>query len=260
LATVSGGVRVSSAVPTGAVDYGALRGQITGTADGAGNFTFRVNDPNHGPYTFTVNVPPNTSFTLKTGTQEVVLTSLTYSAAGVWGRPDILSSFPGGAAAFGVATRAADLPRTGTASYSGAFIGVANSDFANFGVVNASASSLANFGTGRVSFETTGSRLDWGTGQFEAAPYLDLSGSMTFQSSGGVRQNSLRGPVATKPGGWGMSGEVRANFYGPASSTSPPPELSGSVAVGKRDVPPGFEPGPGGGEGRALIGGFVMKR
>ena len=137
LATVSGGVRVSSAVPTGPVDYGALRGQITGTADGAGNVTFRVNDPNHGPYTFTVNVPPNTSFTIKNGTEEVVLTSLTYSAAGVWGRPDILSSFPGGAAAFGVATRAADLPRTGTASYSGAFIGVANSDFANFGVVNA---------------------------------------------------------------------------------------------------------------------------
>jgi hypothetical protein len=242
------------------VDYGALRGQITATAEGAGNFTFRVNDPTHGPYTFTVNVPPNTSFTINNGTEEVVLTSLTYSAAGVWGRPDIISSFPGGAAAFGVATRAADLPRTGTASYSGAFVGVANSDFANFGVVHASASSLANFGTGQVSFETTASRLNWGTGAFEAAPYLDLSGSMTFQSSGGVRQNALRGPVATKPGGWNLTGEVRANFYGPASSTSPAPEFSGSVAVGRRDVPAG-EPGhPGGGEGRALIGGFVMKR
>ena len=253
LATVNGSdVRVSSAIPT--QNYDALVDRVTATADGAGNFTFRVNDPTNGPYTFTVNVPPNSSLTTGGATEEVVLNSLTYSAAGVWGRPNIFGSV-GGAAAFGVATGAADLPKTGTASYSGAFIGRVNSDNSNFGVVNASASSLANFGTGVVSFATTNSHLTWDFGGPPnlAVPDLDLTGSMTFQSSGGVRQNSLRGPVSTKPGGWGLTGEVRGTFYGPASSTSPPPELSGSVAVGVAD-PESV------GEGRSIIGGFVMKR
>jgi hypothetical protein len=251
LATVRDGVRGSSAIPAAPLrNYEAARDRVTATADGAGNFTFRVNDPNAGPYTFTVHVPPNSSVTVGDGTTEVALNSLNYSAAGVWGRPNIIFGSVGGAAAFGVATGAADLPKTGTATYSGAFIGRVNSDNSNFGVVNAAASSLANFGTGVVSFATANTPVDWGTGAINV-PELDLAGSMTFQTSGGVRQNSLRGPVSTKPGGWGMTGEVRGNFFGPASSTSAPPELAGSVAVGRPDV---------GGEGRSMIGGFVMKR
>jgi hypothetical protein len=235
-------------------NYEAVRDRVTATADGAGNFTFRVNDAN-GPYEFTVNVPPNSSVVVgdATGESALNLNSLNYSAAGVWGRPNIFGSVGGGAAAFGVATGAADLPKTGTATYSGAFIGRVNSDNLDFGVVNASASSLANFGTGVVSFETANSRLNWGGTGDIPAPGLDLAGSMTFQSSGGVRQNSLRGPVSTKPGGWGLTGEVQGNFFGPASSTSAPPELSGSVAVGVADP-------LSAGEGRSMIGGFVMKR
>jgi hypothetical protein len=253
LSTVSGDVRVSSAIPAIPLEnYEAVSDRVTATADGAGNFTFRVNDPNAGPYTFTVNVPRNSSLTVGDGTTEGALNSLNYSAAGVWGRPNLFGSV-GGAAAFGVATGAADLPKTGTATYSGAFIGRVNSDNQNWGVVNASASSLANFGTGVVSFATANSRLNWDTVlPAVPVPELDLAGSMTFQSSGGVRQNSLRGPVSTRGGSnWGMTGEVRGNFFGPASSTSAPPELAGSVAVGRVD---------GGGEGRSMIGGFVMKR
>jgi hypothetical protein len=150
-----------------------------------------------------------------------------------------------GAGAVGVATRRADLPTTGTATYSGAFIGLQleNSDRA---LVEANARSMANFGTGVVSFETTNSLTRGGI----ADPTLDLVGTMTFQSSDGVRQNELRGPVSTKGG---MTGEVRGHFFGPASSTSAPPELSGSVAVKSRGATVG-------GEGRSMVGGFVMKR
>ena len=148
-----------------------------------------------------------------------------------------------------MATLAAQLPRTGTATYSGTFIGRHNDD-SDKTLVNADARSVANFGTGVVTFETTNSRYGGGIPNSD----LDLTSSMTFQSSGGVRQNSLRGPVSTKTGGCcGMTGEVRGNFFGPASSTSAPPELGGSVAVKQPSAMIN-------GEGRSMVGGFVMKR
>jgi hypothetical protein len=182
-------------------------------------------------------------------------TSFDYSALGTWQhRPDPNSFvFFGGSGVVGVATRAADLPRTGTASYAGPFLGRYNDDGDQY-LVSASARSLANFGTGVVSFETTGTQVNdvGGTpGGTRPNPGLDLTGSMTFQSSGGARQNSLRGPVSTKPGGEGLTGEVRGVFFGPSSPTSAPPELGGSVAASR--------PEPGG-EGRGLTGGFTMRR
>jgi hypothetical protein len=256
LATVRGDdVRVSSAIASREHEH--FRDRVTATADGAGNFTFRVNDPNIGPYTFTVNVPPNTALGGSREGMDFAFNSMNYAGAGVWARA--IDSGAGmilraGAGAFGVATGRADLPTTGTATYSGTFLG-RHSDDGDISIVEASARSLANFGTGIVSFETTGSRSSQRTGMAsphrEAAPDLDLVGTMTFQSSGGVRQNSLRGPVSTKSG---ITGEVRGNFFGPSSATSAPPELGGSVAVSRLDN------GVLGGEGQSMIGGFVMKR
>jgi hypothetical protein len=246
LATVSGGeVRVSSAITSRSHEH--FRDRVSASADGAGNFTFRVNDPNVGVYSFTVNLPPNTSISSSGERPDFAFTSLDYSAAGAWAHLGFPGGNVGGAGAVGVATGRADLPTTGTATYSGAFIGRQIDIDGERALVEANARSAANFGTGVVSFETTNSRTRGGI----ADPTLDLVGSMTFQSSGGVRQNSLRGPVSTKSGG--MTGEVRGNFFGPASSTSAPPELGGSVAVRSSGATVGAE-------GRSMIGGFVMKR
>jgi hypothetical protein len=182
--------------------------------------------------------------------------SFDYSALGTWQhRPDPNSgAFFGGSAVTGMATRPADLPRTGTASYSGPFLGRYNDDWDQW-LVSATARSLANFGTGVVSFETTGTQVTDARGTF-ANPYLDLTGSMTFLSSEGARRNTLRGPVASKPdasgNSLGLRGELRGLFFGPSSATSAPPELGGSVAA---KGPP--EPG---GEGRGLTGAFIMRR
>src|SRR5688572_19628830 len=250
LSTVRDELRVSSAITSRPHEH--FRG-VVATADGAGNVTFRVNDPNVGPYTFTVNLPPNSSLNVSNETIEGTFTSLRYSSAGVWAskiHPQTTFSGPvAGAAAVGVPTPRANLPTTGTAQYSGQFLGRQDSDGINQGSVRAGAQSVANFGSGIVSFTTTNSVLNWGTGDL-AAPELDLTGSMTFLSSGGVRQNSVSGPVSTRHG---MTGEVRGNFFGPSSASSAPPELAGSVAVKL----PGSAPDR---EGRSMIGAFVMKR
>jgi hypothetical protein len=247
LATVRGSdVRVSSAITPGGTGAGQLRDRVTASADGAGNFTFRVNDPVHGPYTFTVNVPPNySSIFLEDASRAGSFDSLLYSAVGVWSNK---MNSGAGAAIFGVATGRADLPTTGTAQYSGQFRGQHRDDTdlirRRVFFVHASASSLANFGTGVVSFATANSYMNDGSGDV-AAPQLNLTGSMT-----GARENQMRGSVSTANG---MTGDIRANFFGPASATKPPPEMAGSVAVRSGGA-------TNGGEGRSMIGGFVMKR
>jgi hypothetical protein len=247
LSTVRDGVPVSSAITSRPHEH--FRDRVSATADGAGNFTFTVNDPNVGAYTFTVNLPPNSSLNVSSEAIEGTFNSLLYSTAGVWTSKVDPFGFVAGAAAAGVATPRADLPTTGTAQYSGQFRGRQDSDGSNIGTVHAAAQSVANFGSGVVSFTTTNSSVNWGTGDIPD-PGLDLTGSMTFQSSGGVRQNSLRGPVSTRHG---MTGEVRGSFFGPASASSAPPELAGTVAVKH----PGSAPDR---EGRSVIGGFVLKR
>jgi hypothetical protein len=237
-------VRASSAMTSRSHEH--FRDRVSASADGAGNVTFRVNDPNVGVYSFTVRLLPNTSISSSGEKPDFAFSSLDYSSAGVWAHHGFAGTVPTGAGAVGVATGRADLPTTGTATYSGAFIGRQVDIDGERALVEANASSTANFATGAVSFDTTNSRTRGGV----ADPTLDLVGTMTFQSSGGVRQNALRGTVSTKGEQPRMTGEIRANFFGPASSTSAPPELGGSVAV--RSTSPGIP--------RSMIGGFVMKR
>jgi hypothetical protein len=237
-------VRVSSAITSREHEH--FRDRVTATADGTGKFTFTVNDPNVGRYQFRIDT--------KTGTEMDVdalagsFVSLQYSAMGVWSHNGFPEHNVGGAGAFGVATGRADLPKTGTATYSGAFLGRHMQRFPGGpreadATVTADARSVANFGTGAVSFETSNSRIN-------GAPNsdLDLIGSMT-----GAQTNQMQGTVSTKPGTAPMSGDIRATFFGPASANSPPPELGGSVSVRQ----PGSTTG---GSGRSMVGAFVMKR
>jgi hypothetical protein len=151
LAAVRGAVRAESAIPGGQFGLDGLRGRVSATADGAGNLTFRVDDPRTGPYQFTVNLPPNTTMDISRAELSGSFASFDYSALGTWQhRPDPNDfRFFGGSGVVGVATRAADLPRTGTASYAGPFLGRFNFDGDHF-LVSANARSSANFGTGVV--------------------------------------------------------------------------------------------------------------
>jgi hypothetical protein len=231
-------------------DHEHFRDRLSAPADGAGNFTLRVNDPNIGPYSFTVNLPPNTALGGSREGIDFSFTSLNYSAAGWWSKPPTDSvNGSTGAGVVGVMTPVAQLPKTGTATYSGEFVGRYTQTFSSVRekatTVRADARSVANFGTGAVSFETANSRINNG----EPNAHFDLVGSMT----GAGRTDQLRGTVSTKLKSAPMSGDIRAFFFGPASETSAPPELGGSVSV----------KGPGsttGGADKSMVGGFVMKR
>jgi hypothetical protein len=84
LSTVRDAVGVSSAITSRPHEH--FRDRVSATVDGAGNFTFTVNDPNVGAYTFTVNLPPNSSLNVNGETAEGAFNSLLYSAAGVMKR------------------------------------------------------------------------------------------------------------------------------------------------------------------------------
>jgi hypothetical protein len=148
----------------------------------------------------------------------------------------------GGAGVVGVPTSAADLPKTGTATYAGQFVGTYRIA-QTFDVIGATASSIANFGTGVVTLETTNSHRQFvPPGETtNATPQLDFAGTMTILSSGGARTNQLQGTVATRGG---LTGDARGSFYGPAAA-----ELGGAVTF--RSPAAGNE---------AFIGAFGMKK
>jgi hypothetical protein len=239
-------VRVSSVITSREHEH--FRDRVTATADGAGNVTFTVNDPNVGRYQFRVDAVRGG---VEMGNVQMTgaFASLQYAGMGVWEHHGFADgNLVGGAGAFGVATPTADLPTTGTATYTGTFAGRHMQIFTTgvremAGQVRADARSIANFGSGIVSFETSNTRIN-GSPNSD----LDLIGSMT-----GARSNDMRGTVSTKPGTSPMSGDIQANFYGPASATSAPPELAGSLQVRQ----PGSTTG---GVGRSMVGGFLMKR
>jgi hypothetical protein len=218
-----------------------VRDQVRVSANGGGSFTVRVAaTPNNDAYQFTVNLSPGAgAVNISNNEIEGFGHVLNYSALGVWTNRTH-ASWSNTVGVFGISTRAADLPRTGTATYSGEFIGkYTEGQTATF--VVATATSTANFGSGAVSFETTNSNHD---GRFN--PTLDLAGSMAIQSG----TSRVQGPVSTKIPG--MTGEARGSFFGPSSASSAPPELGGTVGVksnGDVSLP-----------ARSLIGGFVMKR
>jgi hypothetical protein len=127
----------------------------------------------------------------------------------------------GGSGVVGVATRASDIPKTGTANYSGQFIGRINDGIAGFTLVGATATSLADFGSGVVTINTTNTQRQVPIQGDQALPGLDFSGSMNLQTANGQRTNQLRGPVTTRSG---LVGDAHGAFYGPAAQ-----ELGGTV-------------------------------
>jgi transferrin binding protein len=200
-----------SSVPLGSVPGTSCGNCVRVRQDGTGTFTILYLDPEAA--------------------------GMQYSTIGGWDRPGT-GAARGGVAPFGVVTRTADIPRTGTAHYSGQFIGRYIDDRADSApgqraqfVVGAIATANANFGTGVVAFDTTNSHANG-----EPRPTLDLFGRM----ASGMRTNQMQGTAETKIPS--MTGTMSGTFFGPTAN-----ELGGSVRV--RD-----------GSQQNMVGGFVMKR
>jgi hypothetical protein len=186
---------------------------------------------------------------------------LTYSTLGLWSKPADLSTAAGmeigGAFSLGVVTRGNDLPTSGTANYSGFFVGryaisATDPSLPDDGVyaVGANASATVNFsGAGSVGFSTTNTqiRLETGgaLGAAQAAPRLDLSATgmaITRTST----TNLFSGTVDSFAGG--LTGTISGAFYGrPDTGTSVPPEMGGTVTV------------TNGSGTESMVGGFALQ-
>ena len=262
----NGDVRVFTAIMSQDFSSEPARGEVVARADGAGNFTFTVNaHPGVEPYQFTVGVANAAPLIAIAGTScgncfrtgnvqsdavfgtftflDPAAAGLNYMTVGSWGVANFSNGLAsGGAGVVGVPTSAADLPKTGTATYVGQFVGTYR-NAQTFDLIGATASSIANFGTGIVTLETTNSHRQFvPPGEItNATPQLDFAGTMTILSSGGARTNQLQGTVATRGG---LTGDARGSFYGPAAA-----ELGGAVTF--RSPAAGNE---------AFIGAFGMKK
>jgi hypothetical protein len=135
----------------------------------------------------------------------------------------------------GSVTRPADIPTTGTASYSGLMFG-RYADGAALWSATAAASATADFANRSVSFITTNTQIVNAATPQQAAPNLNLSGTLTYPAA----TNSLTGIVSTASG---LTGPADARFYGPAAV-----ELGGTFFV--KD----------GGNTKQLTGSFGLKQ
>jgi hypothetical protein len=187
---------------------------------------------------------------------DLAAAGMVYSTVGLWskrstadpGNPTALDpgTVLGGAFAFGVLTRGADLPTTATATYTGPFAGrVGDPTGQTIFRVGAIATATADFGARSVSFRTEASLRGF---QDFVIPdsKLDLIGTMTYAPG----TNSLTGTVATKPGGYDMSGTLKGAFFGPPGTAAPfaPPELGGVVAVSNTTT------------NKSMVGAFALKK
>jgi hypothetical protein len=186
---------------------------------------------------------------------------LTYSTLGLWSKPADLSTAAGmeigGAFSLGVVTRGNDLPTSGTANYTGFFVGRYAISATGVGLpavgvyaVGANASATVDFsGAGSVDFSTLNTQIrpDVGgaLGLAVDAPRLDLSATgmaITRTST----TNLFSGTVDSFAGD--LTGTISGAFYGrPDTGTSVPPEMGGTVTV------------TNGSGTESMVGGFALK-
>jgi hypothetical protein len=149
------------------------------------------------------------------------LFSLSYTTLGVWeyDASGLATSGVGGAYAAGVATRANDLPTTGTANYTGGMIG-RYVDGTTSWAVTANAQSMADFGAHTVSLTTSSSMKATAGGSPMSDPLLNITSGLLIYPAG---TNQLSGNLMTAGG---MQGPASARFFGPGAK-----ELGGTFFV-----------------------------
>lgn len=208
-----------------------------------------------GTVTFTYLNPSSKTFPLKYSTLGIWTKPTTVSGAGAW-------TEVGAAFSAGVVTRGIDLPTTGTASYSGFFIGrYSNSDSTTPGLppagiyqVGANAQAQVNFGgKGAVMFSTSHTQISGG-GLLAPTPEpnLDLSTNTPMTINRTVTSNSFAGGSGTLTNAlhMGDSGQIAGSFYGPPAATAPyaPSEMGGSLAVSNAS------------KTQEMVGSFALKK
>jgi hypothetical protein len=139
---------------------------------------------------------------------------LRFSSLGVWDRADLTTGTITQMAAFsfGSRTLGADVPTTGTGSYSGFLVGNAIEAGGQFSI-SALASATADFGAHSIAFSSTGSaKTDRKGGvPMTADAGYNLIGTLTFTPG----SNTLAGTLSSTNGKTGTAGGA---FYGPQAA------------------------------------------
>lgn len=136
-----------------------------------------------------------------------------YLAYGQWFEESGSSGTVNGVGGFlvvGAPTAPANIPVTGTASYSGGSAGMYINSATNFaGDFGADFNAAANFANRSLAVTTTNTFVDEGSG-YVSRPEHNYSGTLTYAAG----SNQFSGPIATTSG---LSGTATGLFFGPAA-------------------------------------------
>lgn len=149
----------------------------------------------------------------KDGKTQILGISYDYQSFGIWNNGS--GSGTVGAVTSGNATAAANIPTTGSATFSGKSLGVYGSNGAGY-FTAADMTANVNFANRSIAFATTNT-TNTDTGAKVAG--LNMGGSFAYNAGSG----QFSGGVGTVNG---MSGTGSGQFYGPAAT-----EIGGTVAL-----------------------------
>ncbi|MGI9375060.1 hypothetical protein D6851_04230 [Altericroceibacterium spongiae] len=166
---------------------------------------YTLYDIDRGPDDF------DTLILLNPGSDEVV--DLTYTSYGIWQQGSNAGAefnfFVGG-----VETATADMPRTGSASYTGAADGLAVVDGTTYQLLGSTGTLTADFGTGAVETSLTlRGNANPDEANFMVPGTTDL-GTLTGSGTIGADSNRYSGTLS----GAGMSGDLDGAFFGPSAT------------------------------------------
>jgi hypothetical protein len=142
-----------------------------------------------------------------------------YQSFGVWD----VNGWEGGwirAASFGSPTPGSSVPTSGTASFAGKLAGFYVSPTGQAFTAGADLDVAADFRSRTLGLASTRTTMVSRDAASQAAPHLNLTGTLTYSPG----SNSFSGPLSN-PGGT-MSGTSKGQFYGPAAQ-----ELGGAFSV-----------------------------
>ncbi len=215
--TLTGGTNVSAATVTVTPTSGAITG-ITLNAPNArlSGSTSSFSGTDLQPATVT-SLNACAGGNCATSTRDLPLLTIggfQYLAYGGWGEESGSSGTVNGVVGFmvvGAPTAPANIPVTGTASYSGASAGIYLNSATNFaGVFGATFNAAANFANRSLAVSTTNTIVNEGSGNV-SRPEHNYSGTLTYAAG----SNQFAGPITTATSG--LSGTATGLFFGPAA-------------------------------------------
>jgi hypothetical protein len=135
-----------------------------------------------------------------------------YQSFGVWSTAPVAGTGNAGAMSTGAPTRGADIPTSGTATFTGKSIGF-YTDAAGVGYAAFSDVSVnANFGARTLGLSSSGTSKTHDYITKSPASNLDLTGTLTYAAG----TNSFTGNL-TNTSGTALSGTSTGRFYGPSA-------------------------------------------